>query len=180
MKAGRRFWTVLALGLLLGSVPALAQTLRIIPVPPGVKPRWQAVPGAPQVSFAPNLPTDVFRYRGRYYLYWDGMWFGSRTLQGPWERSSRIPPALGRIPSSYFKTAGRRTGPPEAGQGPPGAYQPAVPPGAEKRDPFSVPGVAPPPGWQPPPGSGQPGTGPPMPATPPGLAPAPPDLPKAM
>lgn len=180
MKAGRRFWTVLALGLLLGSVPALAQTLRIIPVPPGVKPRWQAVPGAPQVSFAPNLPTDVFRYRGRYYLYWDGMWFGSRTLQGPWERSRSVPSALGRIPSSYFKTAGRRTGPPEAGQGPPGAYQPAVPPGAEKRDPFSVPGVAPPPGWQPPPGSGQPGTGPPMPATPPGLAPAPPDLPKAM
>lgn len=180
MKARGGVLSVPALGLLLlllGGASALAQTLRVIPVPPGVKPRWQEVPGVPQVAFAPNLPTDVFRYRGRYYLYWDGMWFASRTLQGPWERPRSVPPALGRIPSSYFKTAGRRTGPPEAGREPSGAFQPPVPPGAGKRDPFSVPGVAPPPGWQPPSGSGQPGGAPPGQVTAPGMAPVPPPTP---
>lgn len=132
----------------------LAQTLRLIPVPPGVKPQWRAVQGAPKVSFAPNIPTDVFRYRGRYYLFWDGAWFESRTLQGPWDLSRKAPRVLGRIHPSYFKTAGRGPSGPAVGQRPPGAFQPPAPPGAGRRDPFSVPGVAPPPGWKPPAGSG--------------------------
>jgi hypothetical protein len=45
-----------------------AQDIHINPVPPGVKPQWTRVPGAPQVSWAPNLPTDVFRYGGKYYF----------------------------------------------------------------------------------------------------------------
>jgi len=173
-----------AIWLALSVVPVLAQGgLRIIPVPPGVKPQWQAVQGAPKVSFAPNIPTDVFRYRGRYYLNWDGMWFESRTLEGPWDRPRRIPRALGRIHPSYFKTAPGRGpsrpglgGVPQAGTpaGPPspGAFQPpGAPSGVSKRDAFAVPGVAPPPGWTPPPGSGMPEAAPPESATPPGWPP---------
>lgn len=176
MKAIRQVPPILALGLLLAGIPALAQTLRLIPVPPGVKPQWQAVQGAPQVSFAPNLPTDVFRYRGNYYLYWNGLWFTSRNLQGPWNHSRRLPPALGRIPSSYFKTA--------LGPSRPGA-EPSTPAGAGTRDHFSVPGVAPPPGWTPPPGSGQPPPVPPAEGTPPKASPPFPEgsdtrVPKAM
>jgi hypothetical protein len=181
-----RFWrwvpAILVGGLILMSGPAWAQTLRIIPVPPGVKPQWQAVAGAPKVSFAPNIPTDVFRYRGRYYLNWDGMWFESRNLEGPWDRPQRTPRILGRIPPSYFKTAGRGPSRPGLGRGPqdgtpagpqaPEAFQPpGAPSGTDKRDPFAVPGVAPPPGWTPPAGSGMPGTSPPVEATPPGWAP---------
>lgn len=182
MKIHRWAPALLILGLILMSGPAWAQTLRIIPVPPGVKPQWRAVPGAPNISFAPNIPTDVFRYRGRYYLNWDGAWFESRKLEGPWELSRRAPRALERIPPSYFKTAGRRPSMPGLGRGPqggapagpqpPGAFQPpGAPSVTQKRDPFSVPGVAPPPGWTPPSGSGMPGTSPPAEATPPGWPP---------
>jgi hypothetical protein len=176
-----RLLLTLAFWLALSVTPALAQGgLRIIPVPPGVKPQWQAVQGAPKVSFAPNIPTDVFRYRGRYYLNWDGMWFESRTLEGPWDRPQRVPRALGRIHTSYFKTApGRGPSRPGMGQGPPagtpagpqspGAFQPpGAPSGMSKRDAFSVPGVAPPPGWTPPTGSGMAEPIPPADVTPPG------------
>jgi hypothetical protein len=133
---------------LLAAMPALAQTLRIIPVPPGVKPQWQAVPGAPQVFFAPNLPTDVFRHQKKYYLYWDGMWFESRTLQGPWERPRQAPLALTRISPSYFKMAGRKgaygpgPGPPPYLDGPPSVpgrpWTPPDPAPAEPIPPFEV------------------------------------------
>ena len=179
MKFWRCIPAILVVGLIFMSGPAWAQTLRIIPVPPGVKPQWQAVPEAPKVSFAPNIPTDVFRYRGRHYLNWDSMWFESRTLNGPWERSQRAPRVLERIPPSYFKTAGRGPSMPGLGRGPqggmpggpqqPGAFQPpGAPSGAGKRDPFAVPGVAPPPGWTPPPGSGMTEGAPPAGVTPPG------------
>lgn len=181
MKLWRWIPAILVVGLILMSGPAGAQTLRIIPVPPNVKPQWQAVPEAPTVSFAPNVPTDVFRYRGRYYLDWDGAWFQSRTLKGPWEHTSRPPRVLERIPPSYFKTAGRGPAMPGLGRGPqggmpggpqaPGAFQPpGAPSGTDKRDPFAVPGVAPPPGWTPPSDSGAPGAAPPA-ALPPGWPP---------
>jgi hypothetical protein len=126
--------------------PVVAQTLRIIPVPPGVKPQWQAVPGAPQVFFSPNIPTDVFRHKKKYYLYWDGMWFESRTLQGPWERPRQAPLALARIPPTYFKMAGRKgafgPGPPPSPDGAPVVPgRPWTPPGpapAEPIPPFEV------------------------------------------
>ncbi len=182
MKIRRWLPALLVSGLILLSTSASAQTLRIIPVPPGVKPQWQKVAGAPNVSFAPNIPTDVFRYRGRYYLNWDGAWFGSRTLKGPWELSSRPPRALDSIPPSYFKTASRGPAMPGPGRGPqggpsagppsPGAFQPpGAPSGTGKRDPFAVPGVAPPPGWTPPEESGAPGAAPPA-VPPPGWPPA--------
>jgi hypothetical protein len=172
-----KFWrwgpAVLMSGLILMGATALAQTLRIIPVPPGVKPQWQAVPEAPQVSFALNIPTDVFRYRSRYYLNWDGMWFESRKIEGPWNRSPRPPRVLAGIPASYFKTVSR--GPQSGAPGRPqipGAFQPpGGPSGTDKRDPFSVPGVAPPPGWTPPSGGGMPGSAPPTEAMPPGWPP---------
>ena len=167
-----RLLLTLTFSVALAGTPALAQGgMRIIPVPPGVKPQWQEVPGAPKVSFAPNIPTDVFRYRGRYYLNWDGMWFESRTLEGPWDRPSRVPRALGRIHPTYFKTApgrGPQAGTPTGPEGP-GAFQPpGAPSGMSKRDAFSVPGVAPPPGWTPPTGSGMAEPIPPADVTPPG------------
>jgi hypothetical protein len=87
----------------LTSSPAAAERLRIIPVPPGVVPQWSPIPDLPQVSHAPNLPTDVFRHRGRYFLYWAGAWYQSKKIRGPWTRLENPPAILSRIQTSYFK-----------------------------------------------------------------------------
>jgi len=85
-----------------------AQQLRIIPVPPHVAPQWTPLPDLPQVSYAPNLPTDVFRHRGRYYLFWEGLWYGSKGLKGPWLLVDPPPPVLSQINPTYFKTLPKR------------------------------------------------------------------------
>ncbi len=63
-----------------------AQDIRINPVPPGVKPQWTRVPGTPQVSWAPNLPTDVFRYGGKYYFFWENYFYRGLPLKDPGSR----------------------------------------------------------------------------------------------
>jgi hypothetical protein len=95
---------------------AQAQSPRIIPVPPEVTPRWTPWPGSPQVYYAPNLPTDVFRYQGRYYFLWEGIWYMSKSVKGPWRRV-RPPEALERLDRSTFKTAGGPGGPSRTGGG---------------------------------------------------------------
>jgi hypothetical protein len=83
--------------------PTLAQDLRIIPVPPHVRPQWTPLPGNPQVYYAPNLPTDVFRFRGRYYFFWEGYWYQSRSARGPWKSAAQVPPAVAVIDPATFK-----------------------------------------------------------------------------
>lgn len=130
-----KFLVILAvLGLALVCNSAEAQRLRIIPVPPNVVPQWTPMPDLPQVSHAPNLPTDVFKHRGRYYLYWAGAWYRSKKIKGPWMRVKRPPTVLSRINEEYFKTRPRR-GPETATLGPSrdGVFltpegKPAVPP----------------------------------------------------
>jgi hypothetical protein len=121
------------LGALFAPGPAAAQRLRIIPVPPDVVPQWTPVPDLPRVYYAPNIPTDVFRHRGRYYFLWAGGWYQSRNLQGPWMRVNRPPAILSRIQPAYFKTM------PPTGGGAPGA-----PPGEGLLTPEGKPAVPPP------------------------------------
>jgi hypothetical protein len=112
----RRLSLFLVFWMMLAGSPAWPQILRIIPIPPGVKPLWQKVPEFPRVSHAPNIPTDVFRYRGTYYLFWEGLWFESNKTRGPWKRARTTPKTLKRLDPSYFKTA-RRRGPRPPGPG---------------------------------------------------------------
>lgn len=140
---------ILALGAGLSHSPAWAQEIRINPVPPAVKPRWLPVPGAPMVYHAPNLPTDLFRYRGKYYFYWEGHLYQSKKPQGPWKSVKEIPAIFHRIDPSYFKTVKKEgTGAPSAG-----ALPPPAPPGGPPVTPAG-PGAAPP-------GPTAPPTGPP-------------------
>jgi hypothetical protein len=90
--------------------PAGAQHIRIDPVPPGVKPQWTQVPGVPQVSWAPNLPTDVFRYRKKYYFFWAGYFYQGPAPEGPWKAVTKVPEVFYRVDPAYFKTA-RKEGP---------------------------------------------------------------------
>jgi hypothetical protein len=101
--------------------PAGAERLRVIPVPPHVIPQWTPMPDLPQVSHAPNLPTDVFRHRGRYYLLWEGIWYRAKNIKGPWMRLDPPPAILSQINPSYLKTRAK------GGAQPPTATPPGQP-----------------------------------------------------
>jgi hypothetical protein len=106
----RRFFQFLAIVALMAA-PAVvgAQDIRINPVPPDLKPQWTQVPGAPQVSWAPNLPTDVFRYRGKYYFFWENYFYRSSAPQGPWKAVMKVPEVFYKVDPAYFKTP-KKTG----------------------------------------------------------------------
>jgi hypothetical protein len=125
-RRGRRFFLLAALAAVLVGAPAWCQRIRIEPVPPGVTPRWTRVPNAPGVSYAPNIPTDVFRYRGGYYFYWEGYLYKAREVRGPYTRVKRVPAFFYQIDPAYFKTyRPQGTAPGSLPPGPPGG-----PPGA--------------------------------------------------
>ncbi len=144
-KSKPRIFKLLLMGALIAAVSAgntaMAERLRIIPVPPHVVPQWTPMPDVPQVYFAPNLPTDVFRHRGRYFLYWEGVWYRSNKIKGPWSRLEPPPAIFSQINPAYFKTLPKGDAQPPAaaapGQPPPGGEvlltpdgRPAVPPTA--------------------------------------------------
>jgi hypothetical protein len=164
LKAKRQILKLLVLLAVLATTlsgsPAGAERLRIIPVPPDVTAQWTPMPDLPQVYFAPNLPTDVFRHRGRYFLYWEGIWYQSRKIKGPWTRQDHPPAILSRIQTSYFKTL------PRGGAQPPGAGAPVAPPPEGLVTPEGTPAMPPPP-----PLPSEPAA--PVPPTPPQIAPPP-------
>jgi hypothetical protein len=96
---------LVVLALVAAPWPAGAQDIRINPVPPKVKPQWTRVPGVPQVSWAPNLPTDVFRYRGKYYFFWAGYFYQGPAPEGPWQAVVKVPEVFYQVDPAYFKTA---------------------------------------------------------------------------
>ncbi len=81
-----------------------AQDIRINPVPPGVKPQWTRVPGTPRVSWASNLPTDVFRYGGKYYFFWENYLYRGSAPEGPWKSVKKVPEVFYQVDPAYFKT----------------------------------------------------------------------------
>ena len=109
------FLAIMGLAAALAGAPALAQDIRINPVPPHVRPQWTPVPNAPGVYYAPNLPTDVFRRGGKYYFYWQGYLYQGRKPKGPWKSVAKVPAWFSEIDPSLFKTAGTGPGGPPAG-----------------------------------------------------------------
>jgi hypothetical protein len=106
----RHWLTLLALAALVAAPQAAgAQDIHINPVPPGVKAQWTPVPGVNQVAWAPNLPTDVFRYRGKYYFFWDNFFYQGPEPEGPWKRVGKVPEVFYSVDPAYFKTV-KKTG----------------------------------------------------------------------
>jgi hypothetical protein len=145
---------------LAGAAPA-ATDIHINPMPPNFKPNWTQVPNAPGVYWAPNLPTDVFRYRGKYYFFWEGYLYRGSKPSGPWKSVIKAPAWFTQIDPAYFKTLRQPTATP-----PPEAATPETP----------APSPTPPP-WTPPaapPGAAAPELSAPVP-TPPAAAPPTPE-----
>lgn len=138
-RLGKLAWGLL-LGLALLVTPVAAERLRITPVPPNATPHWTPVPEAPRVSYAPDIPTDVFRYKGKYYLFWAGVWYRSKKVKGPYDRLKNLPKVFGQVDARYYKTAPKETqeapspAPPGPAEGPASPESrpetlPALPPG---------------------------------------------------
>jgi len=150
----RHFLKLLAILALVAAPAAVgAQDIRINPVPPNLKPQWTRVPGAPQVSWAPNLPTDVFRYRGKYYFFWENYFYQGSAPQGPWKAVVKVPKVFYQIDPAYFKTVKK------AGEAPaaPGGATPSpkakiidIPPTAPPAQALPEPGATPPGSPEPP------------------------------
>jgi hypothetical protein len=142
------FLAIMGLAAALAGAPALAQDIRINPVPPHIKPNWTPVPGAPGVSYAPNLPTDVFKYQGKYYFFWENYLYSSKKPGGPWKSVTQVPAWFVQIDPAYFKTIRR-----EAPAGVPGGSPASAPVPAPETaaptappQPEQAPETAPPPG----------------------------------
>ena len=156
----RRGLKLLVIVLLVGLPwPAWGQDILINPVPPDVKPRWTPVPGVPQVAWAPNLPTDVFRFRGKYFFYWEGYFYQGRAPQGPWKAVTKVPKVIYGVDPAYFKTVKQEATAPAA---------PAEPALEHKAKIIDLPPPTPPPSTPEPP--------PPTLPVPPGAPPPPPQV----
>ena len=53
-----------------------------------------------QLSYAVNTENKVIKTGDIYYLCFQGVWFMSRSPNGPWETASSVPPAIYQIPPS--------------------------------------------------------------------------------
>jgi hypothetical protein len=154
-----RLLAAAALVLAFTGAPRAATDIRINPIPPQVQPQWTPVPNAPGVDWAPNLPTDVFRYGTSYYFYWEGYLYQGERPSGPWKSVINPPAWFPEIDPIYFKTV--KTEQPAGSAAPPGPG----PQGPGPSPPEALPPAAPLP---PPPGE--------APSSPPGA----PNLPTAM
>jgi hypothetical protein len=152
---------VAALALALTGAAPPATDIHINPMPPHFQPKWTPVPNAPGVYWEPRLPTDVFRYRGKYYFFWEGYLYRANKPSGPWKSILEAPDWFSKIDPSYFKTLKREAPVPPAGQ--PGGPAPPPPSTPPPWVPPSPPPTTPPP-WVPP-----------APPAPEAAAPAPPE-----
>jgi hypothetical protein len=94
---------ILGMSLAMVGIPALAGGYALVPVIPVVQPNWVPVPGVPGVHYAPNIPADMFRYRGIYYYQHRGRWYQGKAVGGPWAVLPAPPAAFYRIQAPYFK-----------------------------------------------------------------------------
>jgi hypothetical protein len=79
-------------------------------------PQLIAVPGT-SVAYAPEAPTTLFFYQGRYYTLVNQAWYTAPVYQGPWVviQVGKVPPPILAVPVEYYKI-------------PPGQLKPKGPP----------------------------------------------------
>lgn len=96
---------LLSLLTLLAAPPVWAKKKAWVnPVPADVTVQWVPVPQVAAVQYAPNLPADFFRYQGKYYYYFNNLWYLGPAATGPWQQLQAPPPVFYQIQPVYFKT----------------------------------------------------------------------------
>ena len=63
------------------------------------EPKFETIPPT-SVSRAVNTDKDIVRFGDLYYLCFQGVWFMSRSPEGPWEVATSIPKEIYEIPAS--------------------------------------------------------------------------------
>jgi hypothetical protein len=63
-------------------------------------PQFQPIQGSQGVERAVNSDKDIVKYGDLYYMCFQGVWFMSRSANGPWEVASSIPQQIYTIPAS--------------------------------------------------------------------------------
>ncbi len=94
---------LLALFTVWGAAAVWAQGPPPPPLAPGVTPQWAPAPGNPRVAYDPNIAGDLFRYGRGYYYYYEGHWYRSRSMLGPWRPVRLLPRGIYRLHRSAFK-----------------------------------------------------------------------------
>jgi WXXGXW repeat (2 copies) len=113
----RRLMRLLMVGvavtMLVSAAPTVAQDVKIDigigtpPVPPIVvttPPQLVVVPGT-SVYYAPDVPTNYFFYKGRYYTLVNNAWYTAPVYNGPWVviQVGKVPPPVLTVPVEYYK-----------------------------------------------------------------------------
>jgi hypothetical protein len=87
----------------LASVPQTARVNRKELKGPDVayqgEPEFQPIEQT-KVARAVNTDKDIIRVGDRYYMCYQGVWFVSRTANGPWDPSETVPAEIYQIPAS--------------------------------------------------------------------------------
>jgi hypothetical protein len=92
------------------------------PIVLSAPPPLLVVPGSP-VYYAPDVPTNLFFYKGRYYTVANGAWSMAPAYHGPWVviQIGQVPSPVLSVPVEYYKIPPgqlKKHGPPPwAGQG---------------------------------------------------------------
>jgi hypothetical protein len=91
-------------GVLLAMVPRTARVNKKELKAPDVvyqgSPQFQPIQGSQNVERAVNTDKDIVKYGDLYYMCFQGVWFMSRSADGPWEVASSIPQQIYTIPAS--------------------------------------------------------------------------------
>ena len=64
------------------------------------EPQFKPVQGSQGVERAVNTDKDIVKYGDLYYMCFQGVWFMSRSANGPWEVASTVPQQIYTIPAS--------------------------------------------------------------------------------
>jgi hypothetical protein len=66
----------------------------------GGKPEIKPIEGSQGVQQVVNTDKDIVKFGDLYYMCFQGVWFVSRSAEGPWEVASNIPKEIYTIPTS--------------------------------------------------------------------------------
>jgi hypothetical protein len=96
--------------------------LGMLPIVLTAPPQLVVVPGS-SVQYAPDVQTNLFCYKGRYYTVAHGVWARALAYNGPWAviQTGQVSPPTLAVPVEYYEIPPgqlKKHGPPPwAGQG---------------------------------------------------------------